>query len=46
MKKAYLEPQLKFLQLQTADIMTASAGPTITGSIDPAENDEIWDLAI
>ena len=45
MKKFYSEPQLEVVQLLTTDIMTLSSGDaTITGSIDPAMNDEIWDL--
>lgn len=45
MKKTYLEPQLEVVQLLTTDIMTLSSGDvTITGSIDPAMNDEFWDL--
>lgn len=45
MKKFYSEPQLEVVQLLTTDIMTLSSGDvTITGSIDPAMNDEFWDL--
>ena len=44
MKKTYFDPQLKFIQISSADIIATSGDMIVTGDIDPAGSDEIWDL--